>query len=719
MNAHEATPAGRHGRRRARDDRGRARRRRGYRARHPAELLERVFDPFFTTKERGSGLGLAICAGIAQGARRRLRAANRPAGGASSRSSFRSRRRGGLRCRHEHRPRRHRRRGAAGAPGRARSAFSVFGRQSDTEALKTLRLVDIDVVLRDSAGPAGSPRARSSPRVRERRAAALAVAVGAPARTRTAPTSRSPTASRPRELDGVLRHATRQAAARPRDRRAARRRSRARGGRRRRPADEPWDGAALARVLKEFTRRVRRRLRPAAGARDVPRRHRRAASAPPGWPCCCRTPTGRSTASSPIGAWRRRSCRSVRLSADGGLARWLAAQGRPAPAARSRRPRDPARAEAAPGRRRGAAAGPRRAGGHARRSASPCSGRTYGRARDGDALRPGHPPGHGHPRHRAAPPARAGEGVQRADPVAHVERRRHHRARPEGGHHQPPGRGDPGAVRRRRGRARTCACCPRRWATCCSTRSPTGRAAARSEIQLALRRLWLEVSTYPVRGEDGAPLGAVLVFEDLHRPEGAGRPEAAGRAVPAPHPGGRPHRRRDQEPAGVHQHLHRADRRALRRPGLPSAIFRRSSAGTSAGSCEVFEKLAGLVTEGELNFTTVDAHAVVDDVVTAIELADEGPASTLQLDVAPRADPAARQGRCRSSSARRCRTSSGISPITLRPIRRKVSVSVGRHADAGGRRRTCGSWSARARPAVSPEKLAARSSTPCRWSRRA
>src|SRR5262249_45203162 len=43
----------------------------------------------------------------------------------------------------------------------------------------------------------------------------------------------------------------------------------------------------------------------------------------------------------------------------------------------------------------------------------------------------------------------------------------------------------------------------------------TGRAAGRHEIQLALRGLWLEVSTYPVRGEDGAPLGAVLVFEDL------------------------------------------------------------------------------------------------------------------------------------------------------------------------------------------------------------
>ena len=46
------------------------------------ELLERVFEPLFTTKARGSGLGLAISAGIAQAHGARLRASNRPAGGA-------------------------------------------------------------------------------------------------------------------------------------------------------------------------------------------------------------------------------------------------------------------------------------------------------------------------------------------------------------------------------------------------------------------------------------------------------------------------------------------------------------------------------------------------------------------------------------------------------------------------------------------------------------
>jgi signal transduction histidine kinase len=48
----------------------------------PAELLERVFEPLFTTKARGSGLGLAISSGIAQAHGARLRAPNRPAGGA-------------------------------------------------------------------------------------------------------------------------------------------------------------------------------------------------------------------------------------------------------------------------------------------------------------------------------------------------------------------------------------------------------------------------------------------------------------------------------------------------------------------------------------------------------------------------------------------------------------------------------------------------------------
>jgi two-component system sensor histidine kinase AtoS len=48
----------------------------------PPDLLDKIFEPFFTTKQRGSGLGLAISAGVAQMHGARLRAGNRPGGGA-------------------------------------------------------------------------------------------------------------------------------------------------------------------------------------------------------------------------------------------------------------------------------------------------------------------------------------------------------------------------------------------------------------------------------------------------------------------------------------------------------------------------------------------------------------------------------------------------------------------------------------------------------------
>ena len=39
---------------------------------------------------------------------------------------------------------------------RSLTSFSVFPVESDAEAIKTLRLVDIDLVLRESGGPAGA-----------------------------------------------------------------------------------------------------------------------------------------------------------------------------------------------------------------------------------------------------------------------------------------------------------------------------------------------------------------------------------------------------------------------------------------------------------------------------------------------------------------------------------------------------------------------------------
>src|SRR3989454_85936 len=71
-----------------------------------------------------------------------------------------------------------------------------------------------------------------------------------------------------------------------------------------------------------------------------------------------------------------------------------------------------------------------------------------------------------------------------------------------------------------------------------------------------------------LRGPDGA--------------EGARRAAAPGRADAAPDARRRADRGRDQEPARVDQHLHRADRRALRRPRFPQALLLGGSAGRPA-----------------------------------------------------------------------------------------------------------------------------------------
>src|SRR5262249_1063047 len=119
----------------------------------PPELLERVFEPFFSTKERGSGLGLAICASIAQTHGAPTKATNPQPPTPPPHPHLPPRRRGtGLRL------------GLntilTAPPDGARRArlmvplgeHSVFTAANDAEALKTLRLIEIDVVVRGGAG---------------------------------------------------------------------------------------------------------------------------------------------------------------------------------------------------------------------------------------------------------------------------------------------------------------------------------------------------------------------------------------------------------------------------------------------------------------------------------------------------------------------------------------------------------------------------------------
>jgi nitrogen fixation/metabolism regulation signal transduction histidine kinase len=159
-----------------------------------------------------------------------------------------------------------------------------------------------------------------------------------------------------------------------------------------------------------------------------------------------------------------------------------------------------------------------------------------------------------------------------------------------------------------------------------------GQPLARAEVQLPLRQLWLEISTYPIHGEEPAPLGAVLVFEDrTAQKELAAQKRQAeefqllGRTIA---------RIADEikNPlVSINTFVELVEERYedpdFRK--LFSSVVRRDVRRL----VQVFEKLAGLVSEGELNFTTVDANAVIDEVVTAVEVADEGPGKRLQLDV--------------------------------------------------------------------------------------
>jgi two-component system, NtrC family, sensor histidine kinase AtoS len=160
----------------------------------------------------------------------------------------------------------------------------------------------------------------------------------------------------------------------------------------------------------------------------------------------------------------------------------------------------------------------------------------------------------------------------------------------------------------------------------------TGRALPRSEIQLALGGRWLEVSAYPVCGEDPAPLGAVLVFDDL-----TAQKELAAQ-------------RRQAEQMQLLTRVVARIADEIKNPlvsintfvelvgeRFDDPDFRKDFSVVVSRDVrrlvDVFEKLVGLVNEGELSFTTVDVHDVVDGLVGTLGKGDEGPGRLPLLDV--------------------------------------------------------------------------------------
>lgn len=143
----------------------------------------------------------------------------------------------------------------------------------------------------------------------------------------------------------------------------------------------------------------------------------------------------------------------------------------------------------------------------------------------------------------------------------------------------------------------------------------TGRVVRRMEIQLALRKLPLEVSTYPIAGDDPTPQGAVMVFEDL----------TASKQLAA-----------EKLRAEQFQLLTRVIARVadeiknplvsvntfmeLLEDRYQDADFRHGFSAVVGRDIkqlvDIFEKLTGLVRDEEFNFEMVDMGTVVEECLT-------------------------------------------------------------------------------------------------------
>jgi signal transduction histidine kinase len=205
----------------------------------------------------------------------------------------------------------------------------------------------------------------------------------------------------------------------------------------------------------------------------------------------------------------------------------------------------------------------------------------------------------------------------------------------------------------------------------------TGRPKPRGELRLALRGLWLEVSTYPVRGETP---GAVLVLEDL-----TAEKELA-------------ERKREAEQVELLTRVVARIADEIKNPlvsintfmeligeRFDDPEFRRNFTGVVGRDVrrlvQVFEKLTGLVSGGEMNFTTLDIQAVIDDAVAAISAGDDG---RPPVDVQVSREPAELLVKVDVTALRRA-----ISYLIWylghhSPERAAVAVSVGRKSDGEG-----------------------------------
>jgi two-component system, NtrC family, sensor histidine kinase AtoS len=559
---------------------------------------------------------------------------------------------------------------------RCLTGFSIFETRADGDALRMLRLVDIDIVLRESTGPAGA-LATFVAAARDVAPHSLIVGVGASGEDEVSADFTVSDAFTPAELEAVLRHALeRQRLLRE----IAVIRTAAPATAPPRPSrEEPWDGAAVARVLRGFTGVL-------AVGLDIPRalgmfldsigelvRPTRMALLRP-------DALGREFRIVVYRGLAPQLVQGIRLSAGDGLIRWLTVQGRPASAPDIADPeilRELKLLQAV-------VAVPLLAHGElvaVLALGQPVFGATYGR----------------HEIQTLFDVATHLATVLRDITLHHqIEREKEFSERILS--HMSSGvvtigRDQKiGTLNRRAEEILELSAASAVGQDLRVLPSPlgdmlydtlvSGRAMPRTEIQLALRRLWLEVSTYAVRDEEGQPLGGVLVFEDL-----TAQKELAAQ-------------RREAEQFQLLTRVVARIADEIKNPlvSINTFIeligeryddpdFRRHFSSVVRRDVrrlvEVFEKLAGLVTEGELNFAIVDAREVVGQLVDAIDLADEAAGKHLQLDVVPEATPQlikvdAPQLRKALSYLIRYLMHNSPSEVA------KVTVSVGQHEDEEG-----------------------------------
>jgi PAS domain S-box-containing protein len=150
--------------------------------------------------------------------------------------------------------------------------------------------------------------------------------------------------------------------------------------------------------------------------------------------------------------------------------------------------------------------------------------------------------------------------------------------------------------------------------------SKSGRSRPATEVRLASRGLWLEVSTYPIRGDETT--GAVLLFEDV-----TAEKELAAQKLQA-----------EQFDLLTRVVARIADEiknplvsintfMELIEDRFDDADFRKRFSVVVGRDVrrvvQVLEKLTGLVNQGELNFSTVDINSVVDDAVATVRMSDD------------------------------------------------------------------------------------------------